>query len=479
MRDYVQLYINGELHQVSGAEAFMPIADYLRYVRGLTGTKIVCAEGDCGACTILVSRWEEGQLGPYKALNSCIGFVYLFDRCHVLTVEGLKRGDKIHPVQKSMVECSGAQCGYCTPGFICAMAGMVEDAKKEKFDLNEKRVRNYLTGNLCRCTGYDAIIEAGKNLASSDVEFLGDLYNDQAIGQSLAQVPAGAVFIQSEHKKVILPQTLKETVAAKNTSSRIISGATDLGVLHNKRKTQLQNTLAVVGVSELRGIKEEKEALLIGAAATLDQIEKATKLLFPEFSRLLHVFASPQIKNSATLVGNLINASPIADTIPFLMVVEAEVVLESAQGSRVVNVNDFLKAGYKELDLAADEVVTHIRLPKTQDSFKLYKVSKRRDLDISAVTLACRYHLEQGRMTSFSIAYGGVGPKVLRLPLLEKKVRGQKLNKSLIASLVADIPKVFTPLSDVRGSAEFRRLVCGNLLWKFYDEVGQATEASV
>lgn len=471
MRNSVILFVNGVREELTGENAFMTVAEFLRYQRGLTGTKVVCAEGDCGACTILVSRMHNGKLGPYKAINSCISFMYLLDKCHLITVEGLKKNDELHPVQKAMVENHGAQCGYCTPGFICAMASLAEDAKKEKFPLEEKRVKNYLTGNLCRCTGYDSIIKSGCAVDLKATPELSSYYNDAAIEKELATLK-GSVKLSWEKKSIFLPESVDEaTVAKKERSPRMISGATDLGVVSNKGKLELTEMLSLNNIASLYSVEETATHLVIGAKASLDELERKTVKLFPEFSRMLHIFASPQIKNTCTLVGNLINASPIADTIPFLRVAEAEIVLRSTSGERIVNVNDFIKGGYKELDLKTDEMVTHIRLPKTRSEFKLYKISTRKDLDISAVTFAARYALRNDVIEEFSLALGGVGAAVLRMPAIEAQAKGQNISQTLFKKLAREVKTSIKPLSDVRGSADYRLALAHNLMLKFCDEV--------
>lgn len=471
MRNSVILFVNGERVELTGESAFMTVAEYLRYKKGLTGTKVVCSEGDCGACTILVARLQKEKLGPYKAVNSCISFMYLLDRSHLITVEGLKKNEELHPVQKAMVENHGAQCGFCTPGFICAMASLTEDAKKENFPLEEKRVKNYLTGNLCRCTGYDSIIKSGCSVNVKTTPELASFHDDEKISKELAAVK-GSVRLIHGNKSVFLPATVDEAVSErKEKSPRLAGGATDLGVVYNKGKLKLDEVMSLSNIESLYSVEETPTHLLIGARASLDEVERKTAKVFPEFSRNLHIFASPQIKNSASLVGNLMNASPIADTIPFLRVAEAEVVLRSSAGERTLNVNTFIKGGYKELDIRPDEIMTQIRLPKTKHEFKLYKISSRKDLDISTVTMAVRYRLNNNVLEEFSLALGGVGPVVLRMNQIEAKAQGQYFNQALFKRLATEVKNTIKPLSDVRGSTDFRLTLCHNLMLKFCDEV--------
>lgn len=468
MRNHVILFLNGTRHDLSGEHAFLTLSDFLRYERGLTGTKVVCAEGDCGACTVVVARMDGERLGAYKSINSCIAFLWQLDRTHVISVEGLKRQGALHPVQESMMNCHGAQCGYCTPGFICSMAVMAHEAHKDQKTLSDKNVRNALTGNLCRCTGYQAIIDAGVRTPITAACDLSTIFDDDKISATLASI-TGSLAIEANGKRAFLPHSMAELL--QEPTAKIVSGSTDLGVLHNKGKWTPTVVKSFVAVEELKQITETPEGFLIGAAATLHHVAETLEKDFPEFARLLNVFASPQIKNSATLVGNMLNASPIADTIPFLKVAHARVHLLGATGTRELDVNDFYRPGYKQLDLAPGEVVTHVFIPKTSDAFKLYKVSRRKDLDISAVTLALRYQLQDKKLTSFKLAMGGVAASVLRFPSIEARALGQNLDESLMRSIAQEIDREITPVSDVRGSAEYRRLLSKNLLLKFAHEV--------
>ncbi|MBL7664433.1 MAG: FAD binding domain-containing protein [Bacteriovoracaceae bacterium] len=473
MRNSIIFQLNQQVYQLSGEQVFMTVADFLRYQAGLTGTKIVCAEGDCGACSILVARFNKGKLTHHRVINSCITFMYLLDGHHIITVEGLKESDELHPVQAAMVNTHGAQCGYCTPGFICALAGVADKAKREKKKLTPVKVKNALTGNLCRCTGYDSIIKAGCKTDLKMTKPLKNKYDTKELVKLLEKNSKKSVEIRYKNKVIFLPTTLAEAVKIKNEHSdlRIISGATDLGVLSNKGKTQLIKLMSLHLIEELYQMKNMKNTILIGAKNSLDEVEKITQKDFPEFSKLLHIFASPQIKNNGTLVGNALNASPIADTIPFLKVSQAQIVLQSVLGERTLNMNDFYLAGYKQLDIKPNEIVTKIILPKTKKSFKLYKISARRDLDISAVTMAVSYQLEKKTISNFAIAFGGVAASVIRLPEIEKMLEGKTFTSSLFKQVAETVSTQLKPLSDVRGSDVYRQLVCKNLVLKFCDEV--------
>ncbi len=300
---------------------------------------------------------------------------------------------------------------------------------------------------------------------------LASFYDDPKIEKELAAVK-GSVRIAHGNKSIFLPATVAEALSEKKEKSpKLAGGATDIGVVYNKGRLKLNDVMSLNNIPSLFEVKETASRIVVGARASLDELERKTATVFPEFSRNLHIFASPQIKNSGTLTGNLINASPIADTIPFLRVCEAEIVLLSVSGERVVNVNTFIKGGYKELDMRPDELVTEIRLPKTKHEYKLYKISSRKDLDISTVTFAARYRLNNNVLEEFSLALGGVGPTVLRMNLIEAKATGQYFNQALFKRLAAEVKNSIRPLSDVRGSTDFRLTLCHNLMLKFCDEV--------
>jgi len=472
MRKSIIVYINGVRHELEGKHAFDTVANYLRYVKGLTGTKVVCSEGDCGACTVLVSRFDGDKMGATQTINSCISFMYLLDRCHLITVEGLKKLDHLHPVQDSMIEHHGAQCGYCTPGIICSMASMTEDAALGKIKIDEKKVKNYLTGNLCRCTGYEPIIKAGVSTNMSKVETFEEQYNSSAMVEEFKALYSEDVKINDSKKEAFLPANYKNLFDHGDVANmKLTSGATDLGVLYNKGKIELQRIVSLNNIREAYLVENKANEIVIGAKASLTDVEKVCENDFSEFSKKLHVFASPQIKNKGTLVGNLINASPIGDTIPFLRVSGARVVLNNGDSTRDVSIDDFFLGGYKELDLKKDEVVTQIILPKTGHEFKLYKVSIRKDLDISSVSMAIAYKMEAGIFTDFKIGIGGVGPTVMRISSIENQIIGTNLDQSIFKKVAKLLDTEIKPLSDVRGSSDYRKLLSHNLLLKFCDEV--------
>lgn len=483
-RDFALVYINGKAHHITGDDLFLSLSDYLRYQSHLTGTKVVCAEGDCGACTVLVGQLFENSEFNYHSMNSCIQTMGLLDQTHVITVEGLGQSDNLHPIQKSMLQCHGAQCGFCTPGFICSMAAMVEDVKKQQQKIHLQRVKNHLTGNLCRCTGYESIIESALTLSQDpslkDLAYLNELYPAKEMIAEMKKVSDLSLLMNSDSHGIFLPRTIEEAVKLKRAypKLRLISGATDLGVQKNKGKIVYQQLMSLNNVKTAYDITDDGKALTIGAKVSLTNVEEATKNYFSEFSHLLHIFASPQIKHTGTLVGNLANASPIGDTIPFLNVANAEVVIASFDGTaitrRSVLVNDFIQ-GYKVLDLKEEELIEAIKIPKTNAHFKLYKTSLRRDLDISQVTVGIRFKFKNDdfnkkEFEDLEIAFGGMSARVERVPSIVSILKAD-FSPFGLEKAKLEVAKIFKPFTDVRASSEYRILVAENLLEKFFDEV--------
>lgn len=464
-RDSVLLHINGTRHEIGGKLAFEPLSDYLRYALRLTGTKVVCAEGDCGACTVLVARVPDSEFVP---VNACITIPALLDGSRLVTVEGLEDQYGLHPVQDAMVAHHGSQCGFCTPGFVCAMAGLFE----RETEVTEKRARNALTGNLCRCTGYEPILRAAAAVNRDLTGALKKRYlGSPEAAAELARAAQEDLLLEDGGRVFYAPTELKRLTRYKkeNPQARVISAATDLGVLVNKGKTSYQGLCSLYRVPETSRVQDGAGTLTVGASVTLSELKRAVKPHFPEFHDLLNVFASPQIKNAATLPGNVANASPIADTIPFLFVMNAELEIRGPSGKRRVNINDFYR-GYKNMDLAPEEVIAAVRIPKLKrgETLRLHKVSRRKDLDISCVTAGYLFKMRGNTVSEARVAYGGVGPTVVRLPKTEEFLRGKTWDLNVLEEAGNTARSEVAPISDVRGSRDYRLLLVKNLFTKTY-----------
>jgi xanthine dehydrogenase small subunit len=470
--------INEKLVEIEIEGAFSNLAEFLRVKSDLPGTKVVCGEGDCGACTVLVGK-EIGADGKliYKTVNSCILPLYLLDGAHVVTVEGLKNKNELSPVQEKMVKCHGSQCGYCTPGFICSMTWMTEKLKTEEKEITEKRAKNFLTGNLCRCTGYQPIIDAALSVDMSKVELLKDKYHDEEFLKTVKAIKKESLVLSDKNLNIILPVTIEEALLIKEVEPKlkIVAGNTDLGVMANKGKGINLNVMSLTHIQELKNINLTSEYITVGATTTLSEFEDFIEDHVVEFKNLLHIFASPQIKNQGTLIGNVLNASPIGDTIPFLMAMNAIVVIESTRESREVVISEFY-IGYKKLDLKENEIVTQIKIPRLNKHQKisLFKISMRKDLDISAVTFAGVVEIKAKKIVDIRLAYGGVGPTVIRLNKLESDLIGLEFNEETFNNAAKEVVKYITPLSDLRASREYRLLVAQNFVKKFYAEIKES-----
>ena len=496
MRDYILLYINGEEQRVPGAQAFQPASDYLRLDLGKCGTKVVCAEGDCGACSVMIGKLDDsGQKLDYVPINSCIQYLYQLDCCHLITVEGLKVEGQLNPVQQSMVDNNGAQCGYCTPGFVVAMCGLANDLKcagsksscqnlgSDKFvagqQLTEELVKDSLTGNLCRCTGYEAIINAGMTMDLERFKPFASLYNEAEIVSNFKAHSSQELLVEADGRKAFNPISLASASRFLNDNDKvvIVSGGTDVSVNMNKRDLQpkaIMSTSALPGLSDLSLLDTAAgKVMSIGARVTLRQLERAIKELVPEFYDILWVYGSPQIRHAGTLAGNIANGSPIADSPPFLFVMDAEIEVTGTAGVRRIAMADFY-TGYKALSLKKDELITRIflPLPKADEILRLYKVSRRQHLDISAFTAAIRVTLKDNKIAAARVVFGGVGPVVKSVPEVEKALIGQPHTLATYEAAGRVARQAIAPITDVRASREYRLTLAENILTKFYYESG-------
>lgn len=479
MRDYILVFINGKEHRLSGEDVFLPITDYLRKGITLCGTKVVCAEGDCGACTVMLGRLSEGHI-EYKPVNACILYGYQLDGSHIVTVEGLKVNGALNPVQKAMVDCHGAQCGYCTPGFIVAMAALFEEDKEPLVD-NE--VRDGLTGNLCRCTGYESIVKAGMEVDTSNMKSVKELFDEKQMVESFSKTSKESVLVEHDGMTAMVPANLDEFIEARSKypKAKIVSGGTDLSVQLNKKMFTIETVISTSNLTELEEITTSEsngvEFVEVGARATLAELESYLLRRNPDLDYIFWVFGSPQIRNSGTLVGNIANGSPIADTVPYLFVMDGQIVVQGKKGRREIPITE-LYEGYKKMSLKDDEVIVAVRfsLPASKEILKLYKVSRRQHLDISAFTAAIRLEMKDGMISKARVAYGGVAATVVRLPEVEEFLVGKKHSLETFEKAGALARKMVEPLSDVRGSRQYRLQLAENIMSKFFYETAKEEE---
>jgi xanthine dehydrogenase small subunit len=479
MRDFVLLYINGKPVEVRGDKTSMMLSDFLRYDRNLTGTKIVCAEGDCGACTVLRNFQIPGvkRVGFYEPVNSCITTVAQMDGSSLVTVDAIEEDGKLSPVQNAMVKCHGSQCGFCTPGFVMALEGLAEKklACKES-SITAREAKNYTTGNLCRCTGYQPIIDAAVAVKIADCKPMAERFSSKAQASHLDKTMKQALEIDGGNFSISAPRTLKAAsqFLAKNSESKIISGGTDLGVLTNKGRFKPKKYLSLHLISEIYKITKTKNRLRVGARVTLSELRRACEDSVPEFARFLDLFASLQIKNVATLAGNVGNASPIADTPPFLLAANATQIVSGPKGLRKIEFDEFY-LGYKKTALKKGEFIAYIEfdIPEKSEKLALYKSSQRKDLDISCVNAAFRLKFDGNKVLHARVAYGGVGATPYRLKSIEKLMEGKSIDNDMVEKAAKLLHKEIVPISDLRGSSAFRRVTAENFLRKFLSGVTQ------
>jgi len=481
-RKTVLLYINGVRHEIGADRAGWMLADYLRVSMGLTGTKIVCAEGDCGACTVLrffpgLGKKNAGRSREFLSVNSCITTIAQLDGSSLVTIDALAKGDELNPVQEAMKSCHGSQCGFCTPGFVMALSGLVEKKIGAGVGgkLDRKEAQNALTGNLCRCTGYQQIVDAAASFEVRTCDSVGKRFYNGAQEKELKAALAKPVSLASEEFIFFAPVGLGEACRflARAPAARPLASATDLGVVHNKGIRRIEKALSLHLVPELYALKISSSGVVsAGARVTLAELRRALKEKCPEVARFLDLFASPQIKNIATLVGNVANASPIADTPPFLLACNAVVKIAGPRGKRSVPLKEFY-LGYRKTDLRKGELVASIEftLPAAGELFALYKVSERKDLDISCVNAGLALGLDKkGAIRGARLAFGGMAATPVRVARTEKILEGKVPSAELLREAQASLQDELTPLSDVRGSSAFRRVLAGNLLKRFFRE---------
>ena len=494
-RDFVHFYVNAREHRVGGAAVFQTLSDYLRQDLYLCGTKVVCAEGDCGACSVLVLDRQGAGATSYKAINACIQYLYQIDGAHLVTVEGLKAENAINAVQSAMVDQNGAQCGYCTPGFITTMCALAQDMQAgcKTSALADKTtcIKDALTGNLCRCTGYMDIIQAGLAIDLAAFKPIADLYDLESIDRSLSATQHQSVSIEAGQRQVFVPADLESALAflSEHQGARIVSGGTDVSVNINKRgllpEVILSTCLLSKNDASLTAITYDTatDTVNIGALASLKRVEAFFADRVPEFARMLWVFGSPQIRNAGTLAGNIANGSPIGDSLPFLFVAGATIEVASQSRSRRTIAIDAFYKGYKQLDLAADELIVGIKVPLMRgQALGLYKISKRQHLDISGFTAAFALSLAPSAsgapmmIQSLRVALGGVAATVLRMREIEERAVGMRHDAETWAILGEMAHSAINPLSDVRGARDYRLTLARNVFDKFFIETSESKE---
>jgi xanthine dehydrogenase small subunit len=444
----IRFLLDGETIEVEGADATATVLDHLRYTLRRTGTKEGCAEGDCGACTVLLGELD-GDAVEWRAVNACILLLPMLDGKALKTVESL--GGK-HPVQREMVERHGSQCGFCTPGFVMSLYGRSIGAAGTR----GVPVGDVIAGNLCRCTGYGPILAAGENVPVAAED-------DEA---TIAAMRA----LQPAYGHPATADDLAELLLA-HPETRIVAGATDLGLLVTKQLRDLGPTVFIGDIADLRQIEEEADSLTLGAAVRYSDAREALARLHPDLGELVRRIGGVQVRNAGTIGGNIANGSPIGDMPPALIALGAELTLRRGAGRRTLALEDFFLS-YGKQDLAPGEFVESVRIPRPSPDMlvRVVKLSKRFDSDISGVCGAFALRIADGLVTQARIAFGGMAGIPARAPGCEAALTGQAWTEATVETAARALAEDYEPLDDLRGSAAYRRKVAANLLRRMWAE---------
>lgn len=470
-RGEIRFLLNGAPVALSDVRPDETLLDYLRLRQRLTGTKEGCAEGDCGACTVLVGRLRNGALS-YESVNACIRFLGSLDACHVVTVEHLKRADgSLHPVQQALVDHHGSQCGFCTPGFVMSLYALWMREPQP----TERAVERALQGNLCRCTGYEPIVRAA--LAASTY---GDAMSDPLATERAAVIAAlegmkdGArVESGSGRERLLIPADVDDfaTILEAEPKATIVAGATDVGLWVTKFMREIAPVVFIGGLDELREIREDNGTIHIGAGVSYSDAFALLAKRIPPLGALIDRIGGEQVRNMGTIGGNIANGSPIGDTPPPLIALGATLTLRKGKSRRTIPLEDFF-IDYGKQDRAPGEFVeaVHVQVPDAASRFAVWKISKRRDEDITAVLGAFDIRITDGRVEAARIAYGGMAATPKRAKSVEKALAGKGWTQETVEAALSAYERDFQPISDMRASADYRMMVAKNLLRRFYLE---------
>jgi len=440
----IKFLLNGETVELTDVDPTVTLLDWLRETRHLTGTKEGCNEGDCGACSVMVTD-EDGV----KALNACILFLPQLNGCAVRTVEGMSGPDgTLHPVQDAMVKHHGSQCGFCTPGFISSLV-TAHTAGRTDHDV-------VLAGNLCRCTGYAPIIRAAKAAQDEDVPtWLNDdlaSIKDAELANAPTSIEALATFYEA------------------NPNATLVAGATDVGLWVTKQLRDIEMPIFLNSCTELKQFDVNDETLRIGAGVTMAWLYETLSLYHPSYAEMVRRYGSEQVRQAATIGGNIANGSPIGDNPPALIALGATLHLRKGKVRRELPIEDFF-VSYGKQDRKAGEFVEAITIPKNAPQLRCYKLSKRFDQDISAVCGCFNIDVSDGMITQARIAFGGMAGIPQRASLAEKALEGEPWNDATIVAAAHAMSDDFTPMSDMRASAEYRMAIAQNMLRRYFTEL--------
>ena len=464
----VKFLLNDKILEINSPDPNQTILNYIRTELKKTGTKEGCAEGGCGACTVVIGELASGQI-KYSAINSCISFVPFLNGKQLLIVEDLvSKNGNLHPVQDAMVKFHGSQCGFCTPGFVMSLFSMFKNNKS----YNSELIKDSISGNLCRCTGYRPIIDAAKSLnkINKNDEFS---KSKNKIVKLLKRINSKKIYIKNEDKTFFSPKTIKDlkNIIKKNSNFNFLAGGTDLSLKVTKERKEISCIINLKEIKELDFIRINKNYIEVGAATSLIKFENQIKKYYPDFYSVLKRYGSIQIRNVGTIGGNIGTASPIGDTLPILLSLNAEILIESPNKKKVLPINNFF-IDYRKTKLKKNEFIRSIKIPLFKKNiFKAFKISKRFDDDISSICGSFNFEIKNSKINQAYIAFGGMAAVPKRAKACEAMLRNKPLTIDTFVRAKDYLEKDLNPIGDMRASKEYRLEVAKNLLIKCFLEI--------
>ncbi len=469
MSNSVRFILDDQVKELTALDPTLTVLNYLRTVERKCGTKEGCAEGDCGACTVVLGERADKRV-RYRAVNACILFTPTLDGKQLITVENLKgRDGSLHPVQRAMVECHGSQCGFCTPGFVMSLFALY----KSETNPSHLRINDALAGNLCRCTGYRPIVDAARKMYAYGGRDQFAAHEAETLARLRAIERTDTLALAHDGRRYFAPKTLEALadLVLRHPDAHLLAGGTDVGLWVTKQHRELDTLIYTGDVAELHRLAIVDGEIEIGAAVTYTDALEILGSHYPDFGELIRRLGAVQIRNAGTIGGNIANASPIGDSMPALIALGAILVLRRGDERRELPLDEFF-IDYRETALRCGEFVELVRLPvaSPRRQFRAYKISKRFDQDISAVCAAFALGLQGGRVRDIRIGYGGMAAIPRRARRCEAALIGQHWSEGAVRVAMRALDQDFAPISDMRASGAYRSLVARNLLHKFFVE---------
>ena len=464
----VQFLFSDKIIELNNPDPNQTLLNFIRTELKKTGTKEGCAEGGCGACTVVIGELKNNKI-IYKAINSCITFVPYLHGKQLLVVENLSNTNSSpHPVQDAMVKFHGSQCGFCTPGFVMSLFSMY----KNHSSYSSKLITDAISGNLCRCTGYRPIIDAAKSLNKiKNVDSFSK--NKKKFIKILKTINSKNLSIINNGKKYFSPSNIRELkkIIQKNPKAHFLSGGTDLSLIVTKERKDIDTIIDLKNISELDFIKTSKKYIEVGAVTPLIKFEKFILQYYPDFNSVLKRYGSIQIRNVGTIGGNIATASPIGDTLPILLSLNADITIEGKNKKKNISIKNFFQ-GYRKTKLKKGEFIYSIKIPiYKKNIFKAYKISKRFDDDISSVCASFNLQIINKKIKNIKIAFGGMAEVPKRAINCEKNLNNKNLSLISFERAKNYLEKDFKPIDDMRATKEYRMEIAKNLLIKCFLEI--------